>query len=177
MRYCVDCLHLKLSTFSGTKYTYMHIQYYYLYYLFCGTVRKRRNGTESSCGNNEGDEFLLATISAPGFPLVYPEVNNWCEDKSVCEGEWDIQTRGWKPGQSPLYHAPLSARVWPLVVQWPFTPPPRTIAWSANLCSDLFLVAVSMFSSCQWRLTGGSSHPCAGTVAGSLTGQWHCPTR
>lgn len=144
-----------------------------LFILWDSEKEKERN----TCGNNKGDEFLLATISAPGFPLVYPEVNNWCEDKSVCEGEWDIQTRGWKPGQSPLYHAPLSARVWPLVVQWPLTPPPRTIAWSANLCSDLFLVAVSMFSSCQWRLTGGSSHPCAGTVAGSLTGQWHCPTR
>lgn len=163
----------------------MHIQYYFFYYLFCGTGRwvakgGEREGTEQrarACGDHEGDEFLLATISAPGFPLVYPEVNNWWEDKSVCEGEWDIQTRGENPARAPSTMPPYQPESGPSSFGGPLTPPPRTSAWSANLCSDLFLVAVSMFSSCQWRLTGGSSHPRAGTVAGSLTGQWHCPTR
>lgn len=59
----------------------MHIQYFFIY-LFCGTGvgdGKEREGTKQrarACGDHEGDEFLLATISAPGFPLVYPEVNN-----------------------------------------------------------------------------------------------------
>lgn len=179
----IHCLLIYIKWQRINLHAYSILYFYFILWdrvFEMGSKRGEREGTEQrtrACGDHKGDEFLLATISAPGFPLVYPEVNNWCEDKSVCEGEWDIQTREWKPGYSPLYRAPLSARAWPLAVWWPLTPPHRTSAWSANLCSDLFLVAVSMFSSCQWRLTGGLSHPCAGTVAGSLTGQWHCPTR
>ena len=36
--------------------------------------------------------FPSATISATEFPLVYPEVNNLWEDKSVCGRELDSQT-------------------------------------------------------------------------------------
>lgn len=35
--------------------------------------RKRKKERVADC---EGDEFLSATISAPGFPLVDPKVNN-----------------------------------------------------------------------------------------------------
>lgn len=101
----------------------MHIQYYFFYYLFCGTGRwvakggeREREETEQrarACGDHEGDEFLLDTISAPGFPLVYPEVNNWWEDKSVCEGEWDIQTRGENPARAPSTMPPISLSLAP----------------------------------------------------------------
>lgn len=47
--------------------------------------------------------FPSATISASQFPLVYPEVNNLWEDKSVCGGELDSQTveGGWLEPPSP----------------------------------------------------------------------------
>lgn len=44
-----------------------------------GSSGGERQGTEQrvrACADHGGDEFLLARISAPGFPLVYPEVNN-----------------------------------------------------------------------------------------------------
>lgn len=118
--------------------------------------------------------FPSATISAPEFPLVYPEVNYLWEDKSICGRKLDSQTvveanMAVNPNPPP----PLSL---PLAVWWPCTIPSRTAAWSANLCSHLFLVTVSMFSSCQRRLSGGPCHPRTTTVTGSLTGQWHSPT-
>lgn len=59
--------------------------------------------------------FPSATISAAEFPLVYPEVNNLWEDKSVCGRELDSQTveGGWLAGNPPT-HPPS-----------PSTPPPR----------------------------------------------------
>lgn len=50
--------------------------------------------------------FPSATISAAEFPLVYPEVNNLWEDKSVCGRELDSQTveGGWLGTPPPLYN-------------------------------------------------------------------------
>lgn len=48
-----------------------------------GQKRKEEKKKRERVADCEGDEFLSATISAPGFPLVDPKVNNWCRDKSV----------------------------------------------------------------------------------------------
>ncbi|KAK5930173.1 hypothetical protein CgunFtcFv8_026434 [Champsocephalus gunnari] len=46
--------------------------------------------------------FPSATISAAEFPLVYPEVNNLWEDKSVFGRELDSQTgEGWESPPNP----------------------------------------------------------------------------
>lgn len=124
--------------------------------------------------------FPSATISATGFPLVYPEVNNLWRDKSVCGRELDSQTV--ELALPPPYNHPATL---PPCPNWARPSPRgglaryllRTAAWSANLCSNLFPVPVSMFSSCQQRLSVGLCHPCTAAVTGSLTGQWHCPTR